>query len=195
MRAVRAATSVRRAGVMPKCAVGLPRAAGGCEGDRLRTWACGWRVLLVAARDLGMESDARGTVPEGTSSVKGCLFAIGTHRASTRSIIESVLTARVRVAGLTLSHKLQRGPVSERAERRAACRRLPFDAVAGGVTPRVSEEKRGFSPGSGKRPAVSFLQQLGAADAGKQPRLLEPQVFEGCLDVLAKFCRWVVNKG
>lgn len=29
---VRAATSVRRAGVLPKCAVGLPRAVGGCEG-------------------------------------------------------------------------------------------------------------------------------------------------------------------
>jgi hypothetical protein len=32
VREVRAAMSVRRAGVMPKCAVGLPRAAGGCEG-------------------------------------------------------------------------------------------------------------------------------------------------------------------
>ena len=50
-----------------------------------------------------------------------------------------------------------------RAERRAACRRLSFDAVAGGVPPCVSDEKRGFSPGSGKRPAASFLQQLGRA--------------------------------
>jgi len=58
VRELRAATSLRWAGVMPKCAVGLPRVAGGCEGDRLHTWACGWRVLLVAARDLAMQSAA-----------------------------------------------------------------------------------------------------------------------------------------
>ena len=51
--------------------------------------------------------------------------------------------------------------MSVRAERRAACRRLPFNAVAGGVTPRVSGGKRGFSPERGERPADSFLQQLG----------------------------------
>ena len=47
-----------------------------------------------------------------------------------------------------------------RAKRHAACRRLTLDAVAGGVPPCVSDEKRGFSPGRGKRPAASFLQQL-----------------------------------
>src|SRR5215213_8070113 len=34
---------------------------------------------------------------------------------------------------------------------------------ASGMTPFVSGDKRGFSPGSGKRAAVSFLQELGSA--------------------------------
>ena len=49
-----------------------------------------------------------------------------------------------------------------RAERHAACRRLSFNAVAGGVPPSVSGRKRGFSPGRGKRPAAGFTQKLGA---------------------------------
>jgi len=58
VRKLRAATSVRRAGVMPTCSLGLPRVAGGREGDRVSTWACGWRVLLVAARRLAMQPAA-----------------------------------------------------------------------------------------------------------------------------------------
>ena len=48
-----------------------------------------------------------------------------------------------------------------RAERRAACRRLPFNAFAGGVTPCIWGETRGFSPERGKRTAASFTQELG----------------------------------
>ena len=48
VREVRAATSLRRAGVIPKCAVGLPRLVVGCEGDRLHT--LGMRVARFAGR-------------------------------------------------------------------------------------------------------------------------------------------------
>jgi hypothetical protein len=48
VRSVRVATSVRRAVVMRKCAVGPPRAACGCEGDRLHT--CVWRRARFAGR-------------------------------------------------------------------------------------------------------------------------------------------------
>jgi hypothetical protein len=52
VRKVRAATSVRRVGVKRRCALGLPRVLGRCEGDRVHNGACGRRVLLVAARNL-----------------------------------------------------------------------------------------------------------------------------------------------
>ena len=60
VRAVRAATSVRRVAVLPNGAVGLPRVVDGCEGDRLLRWARGRRGLLVAARNLAMLSAAGG---------------------------------------------------------------------------------------------------------------------------------------
>src|SRR5215212_898577 len=44
------------------------------------------------------------------------------------------------------------------------------------MTPFVSGENRGFSPGSGKRAAVSFLQELGSA----------PEA--ACTPLRAKFC-------
>ena len=50
-----------------------------------------------------------------------------------------------------------------RAERRAACRRFSSNAVAGGVTPCVSDHARGFSPGRGKRPAAGFTPKLDGA--------------------------------
>ena len=58
--AVRAATSMRRVGVKRRRARGLPRVAGGCEGDRVHSGACGRRALLVAARNLAGHSAARG---------------------------------------------------------------------------------------------------------------------------------------
>ena len=43
---------------------------------------------------------------------------------------------------LTFDVKRWRGPACVRAERHAACRRLPFNAAAGGVTPCVSDHTR-----------------------------------------------------
>lgn len=42
----------------------------------------------------------------------------------------------------------------------------PRASGSSGVTPRVSGDKRGFSPGSGKRPAGSFISKLGRDAVG-----------------------------
>ena len=61
VREVRAATSVRRVGVMRKRAVGLPRVAGGCEGTDCTLAHAGGAVCWSRPALLAITSAARGS--------------------------------------------------------------------------------------------------------------------------------------
>ena len=80
MRIFRAATSVRRVGVMRKYAVGQPRVVGGREGADCMLAHAGGAFLLVAARALAIKSGA-GEVAVEYYRVKRHFASMNAQRA------------------------------------------------------------------------------------------------------------------